>query len=162
MTRFTTLLATLMILAPAAGNLAARAADAPVPGPPNPFHAHHRPQARGLLGTLPQLGLSADQAAQVRSILQSARTQGRGRAAAPPADHLALANPGDPNHALALQAAQARVVARLNRWDAIQQQVYEVLTPAQKAQVPALLALQQQQRQQRSERWRAGHTGEAG
>lgn len=113
-------------------------------------------------GALRQLNLSADQKTQVHSILSAARQQARAQRSGKTVDRLALANPGDPNHPLAVQAAQAAAVARLNQWNSVQQQVYDVLTPAQKAQLPTLLAQLQQQRQQRVERWKAAHPSSAG
>ena len=60
------------------------------------------------------------------------------------ADLPAFGNPGDPQYAAAVQAAQTRASARIRRWSEAQQQVYAILTPQQQAQLTQLLSAMQQ------------------
>ena len=112
--------------------------------------AHHGSEA-GMFQVLRQLNLSEAQKQQVHSIMSASRSQWRAQSGSGLAELPALGNPGDPNHAAALQAAQARAAQRLQQWDGVEQQVYALLTPAQQAQLPALLTqLQSQMAAQRS------------
>jgi len=98
-----------------------------------------------MLHTLHQLNLSDAQKESVHGILAKARTQFEAqqhqKAGAP--NFAALANPGDPNHAAALQALQARLTARIQAHDQVQQQIYGVLTASQKTQLASILAAKQ-------------------
>jgi Spy/CpxP family protein refolding chaperone len=57
-----------------------------------------------------------------------------------------LANPGDPGHQAAVQAAKARAAERIDHFSEVQQQVYALLTPAQQAKLPQVLAEVQKER----------------
>ena len=52
----------------------------------------------------------------------------------------ALGDPGDPKHAEAVAAAKERAAARIDAVVTLQNQVYAVLTPEQKARLPGILA----------------------
>jgi Spy/CpxP family protein refolding chaperone len=119
--------------------------EAPAAGtaPPAGWHRHARPgmlPGGGLLIALRQLDLSPSQRQQVRTILQSARGQFAPDRDAARSDFLALSNPGDPNYAAALQAAEQRASARIEQAGKIEQQIYEVLTGAQQQALPGVLA----------------------
>jgi Spy/CpxP family protein refolding chaperone len=47
----------------------------------------------------------------------------------------AMMNPGDPNYAAAVQAAKKRAADRIQRFSDLTLQLYNVLTPDQKAQL---------------------------
>jgi Spy/CpxP family protein refolding chaperone len=94
----------------------------------------------GMLQVLHELNLSDAQKQQIRTITSTARAQWRSQSTSEPADLPALGNPADPNHAAAVQAAQARAAQRVQNWSDVEQQVYAVLSPAQQAQLPQLLA----------------------
>jgi len=96
----------------------------------------------GVLRVLPELDLSADQRQQIKTILGTARAQWRSETSHYAQNSVALGNPGDPNHAAAVQAAQARAAERVQRWSEVQTQVFAVLTPDQQAKLPQLLAQQ--------------------
>jgi Spy/CpxP family protein refolding chaperone len=119
------------------------------PGTPSPAwhgregHMGGRGTEGGVMQVLRQLKLSDAQRQQVRAIMETERTQGRAQGDAALAEMPALGNPGDPRHAAAVQAAQARAAERIRHWDGIQQQVYALLTPAQQAQLPQLLEAMQ-------------------
>jgi len=125
------------------------------PAPGSSPAGFHRGMHRGaddaalqpLRAALRQLDLSDAQKQSVRSILESARGQARSERQAAPPDLVALGNPADPNHAAALAAAKARADGRIQQMSEVQQQLYSLLTPAQQAKLPALLAELQQKRQ---------------
>ncbi len=113
--------------------------------PPAAWHhagggMHHRGMDGGLMQVLHQLNLSDSQKQQIRSITDNAKAQWRSQSAPELNDLPALGNPGDPNHAAAVQAAQARAAQRIQNLSEVEQQVYAVLSPAQQAQLPQLLA----------------------
>ena len=136
--------ALLAILGLAATVCAAPAADPAGIAPPAPSHlhgggAHGRGPESGMLQVLRELNLSEAQKQQIRSITSNARAQWRSQSAPELSDLPALGNPADPNHAAAVQAAQARAAQRIQNWSDVEQQVYAVLSPAQQAQLPQLL-----------------------
>jgi protein CpxP len=113
---------------------------------------HHGPMMGGMmLHALHQLNLTDAQKQSVHMILAQARTQFQAqRQNAGGANFAALANPGDPNHAAALQDLQTRMSARIQARDQIQQQIYGVLTADQKTQLASILAAKQAKFAQRS------------
>src|SRR5580658_10464648 len=107
---------------------------------------HHRGGMMGgfMMHALHQLNLSDDQKQSVHTIMANARAQAKARhqnGTAP--NFAALANPGDPNHAAALQAMQTNMAARIQARDAVQQQIYGLLTADQKTQLASILAAKQ-------------------
>jgi len=122
----------------------ATAATTPTPGGQH-WH-HHGGGMRGglLLHSLHQLNLTEQQKQSVHGILSNARTQFQAeRQSGSTANFAALANPGDPNHAAALQDLQTRMAARIQARDQIQQQIYGVLTQPQKTQLASIIAAKQ-------------------
>ncbi|HEY6451218.1 MAG TPA: Spy/CpxP family protein refolding chaperone [Steroidobacteraceae bacterium] len=106
------------------------------------WHHHHRHHGRLLLAGFRGLDLTDVQRQQMRDILAHARQQAAGaRAGAAPgaapraAGMLALADPGDPGYAAAVQAAKKRAADRIQRLADLRQQLYNVLTPEQKKQL---------------------------
>jgi Spy/CpxP family protein refolding chaperone len=121
------------------------AADPASGARPTAWH-HQRGEAHGrgpevaMLQVLRQLNLSDAQKQQLHTITSNARAQWESQSGAELNDLPALGNPGDPNHAAALQAAQARAAQRIQHWSDVEQQVYDtVLSADQKAQLPTLL-----------------------
>lgn len=112
-------------------------------------HRLHSP----FLRALQELNLTPDQWTAVRSILTTSRQQGAASAPANRPDFVALQNPGDPNHALAVQAAQARASAWVQQRSLVRASIYNLLTPEQKATLPTILARLQTQKQP----WRSRH-----
>jgi Spy/CpxP family protein refolding chaperone len=107
---------------------------------------HHRGGMMGgfMMHALHQLNLTAAQKQSVHGILASARTQAQAQQQSTGGPNFsALANPGDPNHAAALQAMQTRMTARLQAREAVQQQIYGVLTADQKTQLASIIATKQ-------------------
>jgi Spy/CpxP family protein refolding chaperone len=112
----------------------------------NPPHARHWHRggnmiAGGLLRALRQLNLTAEQQASVKTILSTARQQAiAARKASGRPDFAVLANPGDPSYAAALQALQSSAAQRIQQESQVELQLYDVLTPTQKTQLPQVLA----------------------
>ncbi len=130
---------------------AAQTTDGASAPPPPAWHAHGggahgAGMEGGMLQVLHELNLSDAQKQQIRTITSNARAQWRSQSGAAPTDIQALGNPADPNHAAAVQAAQARAAQRVQNWSEVEQQVYAVLSPAQQAQLPQLLAELQSKR----------------
>jgi periplasmic protein CpxP/Spy len=121
----------------------------------------HRPGG-GMMGGLPllrsfhALNLTDAQKHQVHDLLSKAHEQfATKRPPGPPADMLALVNPGDPGYAKAVQAAKARAADRIQHRSDLNQQLYGVLTADQKTQLTKMLATWKARMAQRG----AGPTG---
>jgi Spy/CpxP family protein refolding chaperone len=94
----------------------------------------------GLLHSFHELNLSAAQKQQLHDILSKTREQFEARKPGGAPDMLALANPGDPNYAAAVQAAKKRAADRIQKASDLKLQLYNVLTPDQKAQLSKQMA----------------------
>lgn len=145
--------------APAAA-AAAVASNAPAMG-----HGWHRHCGGMMLAmtlrATKQLNLTAEQQASIKSILANAREQMKAAHASgqAPVDMAVLANPGDPNYATALQSAKTLAANRIQTESEVQSQVYNVLTPEQKAQLPTVLASMKAEAAQRRANWEQRHAG---
>jgi Spy/CpxP family protein refolding chaperone len=140
------LILTLMALAPPVW---ATAADtAPVESP-----AHHSHGAMHRL--LRHLDLSADQQARVKAIHESLkpRAEALHSAARRDRDALATTPPTDPAYAALLEQSKADAAQAIQMRGDAWTQVYGVLTPEQRAKVPALLAAAHQKREERRQAW---------
>ncbi len=129
------------------------------------WHGHHGGMLVGMtLRATKQLNLSADQQASIKSILANARAQAKAAHASGQAavDMTALANPGDPNYATALQSAKMLASNRIQQESELQGQIYNVLTAQQKAQLPTVLASMKAQAEQRRANWEQNHANGAG
>jgi Spy/CpxP family protein refolding chaperone len=124
------------------------APDAATPGAPMHWHHHGHgaghPGEAGLMSVLGQLELTPAQKDQVHGIMASEHAQMQTERQGAIAELPALGNPGDPQHAAAVQSAQKRAADRVQQWSNVEQQVYGILTPAQQAQLPKLLTEMQQ------------------
>ena len=138
--------------------------------PAHDGHMWHRHHGGGLLVGMTlratkQLNLTADQQASIKTILTTARAQAKAARASgqAPVDMAVLGNPGDPNYATALQSAKSLAGTRIQNESELQGQIYNVLTAAQKAQLPTVLATMKAQAQQRRAVWEQRHaTGSTG
>jgi periplasmic protein CpxP/Spy len=102
----------------------------------------------GLARVYHSLNLTDTQKQQMRTIVSNARAQfaaqhdgkggANGKGGAP--DMMALANPGDPKYAEAVQAAKKRAADRIQHMSDLKLQLYNVLTPDQKAQLSKKMA----------------------
>jgi Spy/CpxP family protein refolding chaperone len=108
------------------------------------WHPHGMMGGGMMLHALHQLNLTDAQQRSIKQILTNARTQREAQRQSAGAPNLAaLSNPGDPNHAAALQDFEARVTARIQARDQIEQQIYGVLSTEQRTQLAAILAAKQ-------------------
>ncbi|HEX4025732.1 MAG TPA: hypothetical protein VHX52_13670 [Steroidobacteraceae bacterium] len=135
---------------------------------PGPYRMHRRFQGFGpggmdgpggpgmldhpLLGAFRRLDLTTDQRQKIRTVLMTARRQGMPRGAAAQGDFTALINPGDPNHARAVQAAKDRASQRIQQASQTEQDLYNVLTAQQKTQLTQTFAQMRTRMQQRAAR----------
>jgi len=133
--------------------------------PPTPSHNWHRHHGGFMLGTLlratKQLNLSAEQQANIKTILSTARAQAKAAHSGnqPPVDIAVLGNPGDPNYATQLESAKALASSRIQTESELEGQIYNVLTAQQKTQLPTVLAAMKAQAAQRRANWQAQHAG---
>jgi Spy/CpxP family protein refolding chaperone len=145
---------------------ATTAATTPAPGGKHWQHRHGGMLVGVMLRATHQLNLTAEQQATIEGILSSARAQHAAAADTASVDLLTLANPGDPNYATALQNAKTAAAARLQKQVELQSQIYNVLTPDQKAKLPQVLADMKTKAEQRRAAWQQQHgaatTGAAG
>jgi Spy/CpxP family protein refolding chaperone len=138
-------------------------ATAPAPGGRH-WHRHGGMLVGVMLRATRQLNLTAEQQASIKTILSNARAQRQAAAAGGTAavDWTTLANPGDPNYATALQNAKAAAASRLQNEVELQGQIYNVLTPDQKAKLPQVLADMKSKAEQRRAAWQQEHGATAG
>jgi Spy/CpxP family protein refolding chaperone len=108
-----------------------------------------------------QLNLTSDQQASIESILSTARTQHQAAVGSAQVDLVALANPGDPNYATALQNAKTAAANRFQGEVDLQNQIYNVLNADQKAKLPQVLADMKSKLEQRRSAWRQQHEAPA-
>ena len=130
--------------------------------PPAPMGRHRglpRGEFFGPMHVLHQLNLSPEQKAQVKSILVTAHDQAKTQMASARANREALAStpPTDPNYPALVAAEKTRAANRIQQMSDLWQQVYALLTPEQKAQIPAIVAAEKQQFEARREAWQGSH-----
>jgi Spy/CpxP family protein refolding chaperone len=128
---------------------ATTAAAAPAPGGRHWHHRHGGMLVGVMLRATRQLNLTAEQQANIKSILGTARAQHQAAAGSAGVDLLTLANPGDPNYAAALQNAKTAAANRFQSEVELQGQIYNVLTADQKAKLPQVLADMKSKAEQR-------------
>ena len=132
--------------------------NAPAPGGKHWHHGHRGGMLVGvMLRATRQLNLTADQQASIKSIMSNARSQRQAAAGTAGVDMMTLANPGDPNYATALQNAKAAAAAHLQNEVELQSQIYNVLTPDQKAKLPQVLAEMKSRFEARRATWQQQH-----
>jgi len=95
---------------------------------------------RGLSGAFQKLNLSTDQQHQVNDILTQARQRFMAERASARNNFPALLNPGSAEFAHAVRVAKQDAVARIALATSTERRMYDVLTPAQRAQLPAVLS----------------------
>lgn len=171
------LTATIAVLALGGLLDAAVAASAPTPpdGPPKeggmhgPMHGDMHGHMHGhemmmagpgmeFMHVLHALDLSDAQRDKVHALMRDEHEKMGAAAGGPPADLVALGNPGDPKHAAAIEAAKQRAVEHVQHFAELEQKIYGLLTPEQQAKLPKLLAEEQKHLEER----RAGHEGHDG
>jgi len=127
--------------------VAATAQDSDQQGKPR--HGHRNGVRKPFMGALRQLSLTADQQQSIHSILDLQKQQHRSEGQTNRANFAALANPGDPNYAAAVQNAKTAAADRIQERSDLQVKIYNVLTPDQQAQLARVIADRQAKLQQR-------------
>jgi Spy/CpxP family protein refolding chaperone len=132
-------------------------------------HWHH---GRGgfmvgvLLRATHQLNLTTEQREQIHSLLANARSAQKTAAAGAAIDLTVIGNPGHANFAAAVQDAQSRLTQRIQSESELATSIYNVLSDAQKQQLPQVLAQMQSKMQARRAAWQqrnaAGTPGAGG
>jgi periplasmic protein CpxP/Spy len=91
---------------------------------------------------LRQLNLTPDQQIQIKAIFTQARPQMQALHTSLRSNHEALAatSPNDPNYPALLATEKMNGSTRIQATSDLKTQIYAVLTPAQQAQIPAILA----------------------
>lgn len=150
------------VMAAASTTTTASATTASTAPAPEGKHWHHGNRDGGMmvgvmLHATRQLNLTSEQEASIKSILSAARTRREAAAGSGNVDMMALANPGDPNYATALQNAKAAASARLQSEVELQSQIYNVLTADQKAKLPQVLADMKGKFEARRAAWQQRH-----
>jgi Spy/CpxP family protein refolding chaperone len=144
-------------MAGAAGAQTPSNSAAPSGAPAGHWHARGSGMLGMTLRAARQLNLTPEQQQSIKGLLATARAQRRGAATGDPA---VLGNPGDPNYAAAVQSAKTAATSRIDSEMALQAQIYDVLTPAQKQQLPQVLASIKAKMQARRAAWQqAGAPG---
>jgi Spy/CpxP family protein refolding chaperone len=131
-----------------------------VPPPAHAVHADHH--ARGVGRLLHHLDLSTEQRARVQAIhvALKPRVEAVRVAARRDRDALVTMPPTDPAYGALLEQSQADAAQAIQLRGEAWAQIYAVLTPAQQARVPALVAEARQRRDARRRAWAS--TGEVG
>ncbi len=131
---------------------------------PSEGHRWHARFGDGLLlritlHAVNQLNLTDEQQASIKTILSNAHAQMKAAHAAgnTTIDIAVLGNPGDPNYATALQSAKSAAANRIQTESELQGQIYNVLTPEQKAQLPTVLASMKAKAEARRAAWQEKH-----
>jgi len=133
------------------GSSSGTAPDATTTGGKHWYRHHGGMRGGFLVHALHQLNLTDAQKQSVHGIIANARTQFKAqRQSAGSPNFAALANPGDPNHAAALQDMQSRMTANLQAREQVRQQIYGVLTADQKTQLTSIIAAKQAKMAQHS------------
>lgn len=96
-----------------------------------------------------ELNLTDNQKQAMRDLLRNARDAAVANRAAQPYDITVLGDPGNSNYAAAVDNAKTQAAARIQRASELQLQVYNLLTPEQKAQLPKVLADMKAEREAR-------------
>lgn len=90
----------------------------------------------GLMRAARELNLTDAQQQAIRDLVKNARQQ-RTRSSL---DITVIGDPGNPNYAAAIETAKTQAAQRIQAASDLQHQIYNVLTPAQKTQLPTVLA----------------------
>jgi len=148
---------------------AAPASAAPnASGAPGWRHGAHGGGALGGMGyVLHKLNLTADQKAQIKSIMASQKSQFEALRESSKTNRQALANtpPSDPSdqnyqaYQALIETAKNNANTRITLMSDTWKQIYKnVLTQAQRDQIPSIVAAAQAERKARMEEWRAEHS----
>jgi Spy/CpxP family protein refolding chaperone len=142
----------------------AQTAATTAPGTTTPgaqqWHGGHHGHHGGVFFVLHKLNLTADQKAQVKSILASEKSQYEALRTSSKANHTALETtpPTDSGYPALIQTEQTNAATRIKLQHETWSAIYStVLTKAQQAAIPGIVAAAQQAREARVAEWKAQH-----
>ncbi|MGD0492128.1 MAG: hypothetical protein ABSC32_11305 [Steroidobacteraceae bacterium] len=127
---------------------------------PGAHQWHHHGHRGGFFFVLHKLGLTADQKAQVKSILASEKSQFEALRASAKANHTALETtpPTDAGYPALIQTAQTNAATRIKLQSETWTAIYStVLTKTQQAAIPGIVAAAQKAREAHMAEWKAAH-----
>ena len=107
-----------------------------------------------LMRAAQQLNLSDEQQQSMQTVVSNFKAQHQADQNGSGLDLTVLGNPGDPKYAAAVQNAKTLAAQRIQRESELQSQLYNVLTPEQKAKLPQVLADMKAQMERSREAWR--------
>jgi Spy/CpxP family protein refolding chaperone len=144
----------------AADLAAAQSVPAPAATAAPGWGGHHHRRGSEFRHVLHQLNLTDDQKVQIKSIMSQSKAQHQALFASIRETRSAMAAtmPNDPNYASLVATAKANAAARIQAASELKTQIYAVLTPAQQAQIPAIVAADQAAHAARAAKWQAAHT----
>jgi periplasmic protein CpxP/Spy len=113
------------------------------------WHGHHH--HGHFMHVLKQLNLTAEQQTQIKGIMASAKTQFQSLRSSVRSNHEAMEStaPTDAGYPALLATAKANAAKQLEQMSSVKTQIYAVLTPAQIAQIPQIMAADKAKWQQR-------------
>ena len=136
-------------------------AGAPVKAPHGWGGPHHQGPGGGLpfMGALKKLNLTAEQQQSIHGILGASKPQRESLREQEHANLAALATtmPDDPNYATLVQTQKTLAGNAIQLRSDLAVQLFAVLTPQQKAQLPQILADAKAKMQERRQQWRDNH-----
>jgi Spy/CpxP family protein refolding chaperone len=122
-------------------------------------HGHHGGMG-GMGFVLHKLNLTADQHAQIKSLMAGDKSEFEALHASVKSNRQALATtaPTDPSYAQLIETAQTNAATRIKLESQAWRQIYEnVLTKQQRDEIPAIVAASQAARESKMADWKAQH-----
>ena len=143
-----------------AADSTAAAATTPAATAPAGHHGHwgHHGEFHHVLH---KLNLTPEQKTQIQGIFAQAKSTYGSHHADVRSNHEALTatSPNDPGYPALLATEKANAAARVQAMSDIKAQIYAVLTPAQQAQIPSIIAADRAAHQAKMNAWRSQHSG---
>ncbi len=122
-------------------------------------HMRHQGLEHPFMRVLHHLNLTAAQKKQIHSIYQAARPQmeSLGRSIRSNMDELMMTPPGDAAYSALIETAKSNAAAHIKLISDTQAQIYDVLTPEQKAKIPGIVVAMKAKRDAARQKWHAAH-----
>ena len=111
-------------------------------------HHHRMMHERPFLRVVHRLDLTDAQRAQIKEIIARSDAQAKEDWSQHKGEMSGLMNPGDPNYAGAVKAAQDAAVARIQKHSQDNLDIYNLLTAEQKAKLPQVIEQMKQRMQE--------------
>jgi Spy/CpxP family protein refolding chaperone len=135
------------------------ATTTPATTTPGAHQWHHHGHHGGMFFVLHKLNLTAEQKTQIKSIMAGKKSQFEALRTSAKANRTALATtaPTDSGYPALMQTEQTNAMTRLKLKHETWSEIYSVLTKAQQAAIPGVVAAAQQAREARMAAWKAQH-----